>query len=54
MHLLFFKENPKINKLPLEEQPLLDEFFDVVLKEIPHDLTPMSTLYLLHFGFYVS
>jgi len=41
---LFFKENTKINKLPLEVQPLFDEFFDVVPKEIPHDLTPMRDI----------
>lgn len=45
--LLIFEKNAEMNKLPPKVQPLLDEFTDVVPKEIPLVLPPIRDIVML-------
>lgn len=45
--LLIFEKNVEMNKLPPKVQPLLDEFTDVVPKEIPLVLPPIRDIVML-------
>jgi hypothetical protein len=45
--LLVFEKNAEMNKLSQKMQPLLDEFADVVPKEIPLVLPPIRDIVML-------
>jgi hypothetical protein len=35
-----------VDDLPMDTQEMLDEFFDIMVDELPHSLTPIKTIIL--------